>query len=362
MSTSEPSGQIATPPSTTDLRVVVASPLSEELCELIEQREPRLTLIRDHSLLPPQRYAGDHRGDPLFSQSDDQRARFDALVDSADALYGLPLESPQELARTVAANPRLRWVHTTPAGGGAQVRQANLPDDALDRIAFTQSGGVHAQPLAEFALLGVLAGLKNLPRLQQAQRAGEWADRWNMGLLSDATVVVVGLGGIGRRVAELFTGLGARVIGVHRRQVDAAVESIVPVEGLADAAATATAIVMTLPGTTATEQMLSREVLAALHPGTIIVNVGRGTTIDEDALVDALRDGRVGYAALDVFATEPLPASSPLWQMPNVLVSPHTSALRPDEDRKIAELFAENATRLIDGREQLNRVNTVEFY
>ena len=93
-----------------------------------------------------------------------------------------------------------------------------------------------------------------------------------------------------------------------------------------------------------------------------MVNVGRGTVVDEDALLPALRDDRISFAALDVFATEPLPAESPLWDEPNVLVSPHTAALNAAEDRLIAELFAANATRLLDGGELQNRVDTVDFY
>jgi phosphoglycerate dehydrogenase-like enzyme len=345
------------------LRLVLATPLSEDLCRLVEQREPRIDLIRDQSLMPPQRHAGDHHGDPAFVRTPEQQARFEAMIDSAEALYGLPEESSAQLARTVAANPNLRWVHTTPAGGGSQVYNANLPAAALERIIFTQSGGVHAEPLAEFALLGVLAGIKSLPRLQAAQARGEWADRQTVDVMSSQTIVVVGLGGIGRVTAEKFALLGARVIGVHRRPVEVpGVSEVVPVERLADVAAQADAIVMTLPGTKSTENMLSREVLARLRPGTTVVNVGRGTTIDEDALVEALNDGRVGYAALDVFRVEPLPPESPLWAHPRVLVSPHTSALHRGEDRLIAELVAENATRLLDGREMVNRVNTVEFY
>jgi len=345
------------------LRLVLATPLSEELCALVELREPRIDLIRDQTLLPPQLHAGDHRGDPAFVRTPAEQARFDAMVDTADALYGLPGESSAQLARTVAANPGLRWVHTTPAGGGSQVHDANLPADALERIIFTQSGGVHAEPLAEFALLGVLAGIKGLPRLQAAQARGEWAARQTVSVMSSQTIVVVGLGGIGRATAEKFALLGARVIGVHRRPVDVAgVVEVVPVESLGDAVAEADAIIMTLPGTAHTEKMLSRDVLARLRPGTTVVNVGRGSTVDEDALVEALNDGRVGYAALDVFRVEPLPASSPLWAHPRVLVSPHTSALHSGEDRLIAELVAENATRILDGLPMVNRVNTVEFY
>ncbi len=174
---------------------------------------------------------------------------------------------------------------------------------------------------------------------------------------------MVGLGGIGRRSAELLAGLGARVIGVHRHQVEAVgVEKVIPVEELAEAASEADAIVLTLPGTEQTHKLLSREVLARVKPGITIVNVGRGTTVDEDALIEALQDGRVGFAALDVVYREPLAPESPLWDLPNVLISPHSAALNAEEDRRIAELFAANATRLIDGQPLVNRVNTREFY
>jgi phosphoglycerate dehydrogenase-like enzyme len=153
------------------------------------------------------------------------------------------------------------------------------------------------------------------------------------------------------------------VIGVHRRPVEAeGVERVEPVERLAQVAAEVDAIVLALPGTPSTERMLSREVLAGIKPGATIVNVGRGTTVDEPALIEALEDGRVGFAALDVFAVEPLPASSPLWDMAQVVIAPHTAGVDGHESRLVAELFAENATRLLDGEPLRNAVDTVEFY
>jgi phosphoglycerate dehydrogenase-like enzyme len=122
------------------------------------------------------------------------------------------------------------------------------------------------------------------------------------------------------------------------------------------------AIVLALPGTAQTDRMLSREVLAAIKPGATVVNVGRGTTVDEAALADALSDGRVGLAVLDVTYVEPLPSTSPLWDLPNVLLSPHTAAISAHEPRLIAELFVANATALLDGMPLKNVVNTVEFY
>ena len=286
------------------------------------------------------------------------------MVDSADALYGIPDVDPAALKRTADANPELRWVHTMAAGGGGQVKAAGLSEDQLSRIVFTTSAGVHGGPLAEFAVFGVLAGAKDLARLLAQQR-----DQALERPLGDAP----GLGDdrAGRRSRRHRSRGGqeagrarcdrdrhqpARRPGRARRPADPGrptSSSTVP---------EVDAIVLTLPGTAATEKLIGAEVLAAVKPGTILVNVGRGTVVDEDALLPALRDGRIGFAALDVFATEPLPESSPLWAEPNVLVSPHTAALNAAEDRLIAELFAANATRLLDGDELVNVVDTVDFY
>ena len=146
----------------------------------------------------------------------------------------------------------------------------------------------------------------------------QWGPREPLGLLRETTVLVVGLGrDRAAHGASCCRGSAAASIGVHRREVDVpGVTSIVPVEAFADAAREADAIVLALPGTAQTEGMLSREVLAAVKPGITIVNVGRGSTVDEPALIEALQDGRVGLAVLDVVAVEPLPQDSPLWTLP----------------------------------------------
>lgn len=341
------------------LRVVVATPLSTENADLVRRLEPRIDLIHDPELAGPPSDDWMERYDrPAHLQ-----AAFEHYVDSAEALYGVPDQSGAGLARTVAANPGLRWVHTIPAGGGQQIRAAHLDRAALDRILFTTSAGVHAEPLSEFAVFGVLAGAKLLPWLLENQAAHRWAPRRVMPIASDLTVAVVGLGAIGRLTATKLSGLGYRVIGVHRRPVEAdGVAEIVGIDRLAEVAASVDAMVLALPGTEQTHRLISRDVLAAARPGLTLVNVGRGTTVDEEALVEALEDGRVGLAVLDVTAVEPLPADSPLWSLRNVIIAPHTAAISPHEPRRIAELFAENARRLLDGEPLLNRVNTVEFY
>lgn len=345
------------------LRVVVATPLSETLCQLIERLEPRIDLVREQSWYPPMRHPADFSGDPSFRRSTTEQRAFEAMLDSADVLYGIPDVDPTALRRTADANTGLRWVQTMAAGGGGQVKAAGLSAAQLSRIVFTTSAGVHGGPLAEFAVFGVLAGAKNLDRLLAQQHDRSWTGRWEMTQVSEMTVLVVGLGGIGKAVAEKLDALGATVIGTSRHSKPVGhVHRLVAVADLVSTVPEVDAIVLTLPGTAATEKLIGAEVLAVVKPGTVLVNVGRGTVVDEDALLPALRDGRIGFAALDVFATEPLPQDSPLWGERNVLVSPHTAALNSAEDRLIAELFAANATRFLDGVAMQNEVDTIDFY
>jgi phosphoglycerate dehydrogenase-like enzyme len=345
------------------LRVVVATPLNETLCRRIVELEPRIDLVRDQQLLPSMRFAADFSGDPTFSRTRPQQKRFEDLLDSAEVLYGIPDVDPVALARTIDANPRLRWVQTMAAGGGAQVKAANLSADDLERVIFTTSAGVHGGPLAEFAVFGLLAGAKTLPRLLRQQQRHEWTQRWEMAQISDQTILILGLGGIGRAVAHKLTALGVHVIGVsrHDEPVDGVAEVVSP-DRLREVIPRVDGIVLTLPQTDATYKLVGSDLLSLVKPNTTLVSLGRGTVVDESALIDALDDGRIGFAALDVFAVEPLDVSSPLWELPNVLISPHTAALNGAEERRIAELFARNASNLLDGRPLVNVVDAVEFY
>jgi phosphoglycerate dehydrogenase-like enzyme len=181
--------------------------------------------------------------------------------------------------------------------------------------------------------------------------------------LDEMTVLIVGLGGIGAECARRFHALGARVWGTTRSgEAVAGVDRLIPLDELRDAVAHVDAIVVTLPGTAQTHHLIGADILDAVKPGAIVANVGRGTVIDEEALLDALDDGRIAFAALDVFEQEPLADASPLWAHPRVLVSPHTAALSSKEEERIARRFAENAARLLDGEPLTAVVDTVEFY
>jgi glyoxylate/hydroxypyruvate reductase len=349
----------------TRTQVLIASPLEAELAARIQAADPRAEVLFEPDLLPPAVYPGDHRGDPSFARDAEGEARWRALLDRAEVLFGVPGDSAEGLAEVVNGLPRLRWVHATSAGAGEQVRKAGLSPEALKRVVITTSSGVHAVPLAEFAILGLLAMAKELPRLIEDQRARAWPEvRRPFRELSGQTLFLLGLGEIGREVARLGKALGMRTVGFRRTEGPPPewVDEVHGPQRLAELAGQADAMVVSLPMTEQTAGLVDRATIERLPASCIFVNIGRGGVVDEPALIDALRDRRIAGAVLDVFATEPLPADSPLWTLPNVLVTPHAAALSARENERIAELFADNLRRHLDGRPLRNVVEPGLYY
>lgn len=350
--------------TTTPTTVLVATPLEEELVQRIRDQVPGVEVLHDKSLLPPPRYPSDHAGERGFRRDDDAQRRFDRWVERAHVTLGVPTERPEALHELIRRAPHLRWVQGTSAGMGQLVRAAGLSDADLDRVTFTSSVGVHATQLAEWAMLGVLAFTKDLPRLQRDKAEHRW-DHYPVRELSGQRLLVVGLGHIGRAVAQYARALGMHVTGVrrtpHERDLDV-VDRVASTAQLPDLVPAADAVVLALPATTETERVFTGDLIGALPRHAVLVNVGRGSTVDEAALVAALRHGRLAGAALDVFEKEPLPPHSPLWDLENVLLSPHTAALSDKENERIVELFCDNLRRLRDRQPLRNVVDPGLFY
>jgi phosphoglycerate dehydrogenase-like enzyme len=330
--------------------VVIATPLEAELVERLREVDPRLDVRFDPDLLPHPRFPSDHVGDPSFTRTPDQERRFAELVAGAEVLYGFPGEDPRQIAWAVRTAPGLRYVQATFAGAGQQLAAAGLSPEELGGIQWASSAGVHATPLAEWSIFGILAFTKGLPRLRADQRDRRW-DHYPVDELRGSTVLVVGLGSIGTEVARLAEAFGMNVLSVRRSHGD--LDELLP---------QADSIVVTLPLTEETRGLIDRSRIERMRRGAIFVNVGRGGVVDEEALVDALRSGQLRGAALDVFTQEPLPPESPLWALDNVIVSPHTSALSWHENERIVELFADNLGRYLRGDELRSRVRTSVFY
>ena len=346
-------------------QVMIASPLEAELVARVRRADPRIEVLWEPDLLPPARYPADHGGDPAFRRDRAGEARWRAMLDRAEVLFGVPGDSVDALAEVVTSASRIRWIHATSAGAGEWVRRANLAPEDLERVAITTSSGVHAVPLAEFAILGLLAIAKELPRLVTDQRAKVWPEvRQPLRELHGQTLFLLGLGAIGREVARLGKALGMRTVGFRRTQGPPPewVDEVHGPERLPDLAGEADAVVGSLPLTEQTAGLVDRATIERLPPDCIFVNVGRGGVVDEPALIDALRERRIGGAVLDVFAEEPLPPDSPLWTLPNVLVTPHAAALSPRENERIVELFVANLRRFLDGDPLTNVIEPGVYY
>jgi phosphoglycerate dehydrogenase-like enzyme len=348
---------------TRPVEVAIATPIEPDLVAVIREIGDRIKVIHRPELLPPIRYPGDHRGIDGFRRSAEEEIRWQASLAGAEVLLGIPGDSPEGLAAAVHGTPGLRWVQGTAAGAGEQLKAAALTKAELHRITVTSASGVHAGPLAEFCLFGLLAMSKGMPRMRADQLAHHW-DHYPVAELRGRTLLVLGLGAVGTEVARLAKAFGMHTLGMNRRGSSDSpdIDEAHPPTSLDKLLPRADAIVVTLPLTDETAGMLDARAFARMKPATLLVNVGRGGVIDEVAMVNALRDHRLAGAVLDVFATEPLPKTSPLWDMPNVVVSPHTTALSPHENKRIVALFVKNLRRYLDGKELINRIDPQLFY
>lgn len=350
--------------TTDELTIAIAVPLEAEHVELIRAVDPSITVLYEPDLLPPERFPADHVGDPNFNRTPEQEERYWAMLNKAQILYGLPNESPAGLAKIAKSNPHLEWIHAMAAGAGGAVKASGLDTETLRKFRVTTSAGVHALPLAEFSAFGILNGFKRSAEMAQDQAAKVWPElRTPTKLANGSTVVIAGLGEIGMETARIAKALGMKVSG-SKRNVEAieGIDEVTDNAGLPGLLAKADAVVNTLPGTPYTEKLFNKDLFSAMKPGTVFVNVGRGTVVDEEALLEALDNGQVSYACLDVFAVEPLPQDSPLWRHPKVLVSPHTSALSSAENRLIAERFCSNLRTFLAGGELPHVVDPIHFY
>jgi phosphoglycerate dehydrogenase-like enzyme len=224
-------------------------------------------------------------------------------------------------------------------------------------IPVTGSAGAKAHVIAEHAMTHLLTLVRRFPELRRAQTAHRWIRQdinRAMGSLEDATVCVVGLGSVGCDLARKLKAFDARVLGVTRGRSDAPVDRVFVRSELHAALAQSDAVVITTNADRSSHHLIGADELAAMKPGAYIVNIARGSIIDEPALIAALQAGRVAGAGLDVMATEPLPGDHSLWDMPNVLITPHVAGGGSTGYAGLREIFGANLDRLAAGQPLLN--------
>ena len=321
------------------IRVVVAMDFADELVENLAALAPRLRVERHFPQVPDSAWA-------------------DMEVLYASRLIPLPEQAP-----------RLRWIQLHSAGINHLLGKPIL---AAEDVAITTASGIHATPIAEHCLAMMLAFACRLPHFQRRQAAAEW-DR--SGRTSDTlrgqTLGIVGYGSIGRELARLADCLGMTVVAMRRdlRQSAAAERymeqglgdsqaeiptRLYPPQALASMLGACDFVALTLPLTAGTQQLVDAATLEAMKPNAVLINVSRGAVVDEAALITALAAERIAGAALDVFEEEPLPGSSPLWGLDNVIITPHIAGNMRQYHEKAAALFSENLRRYLQNEPLLN--------
>jgi phosphoglycerate dehydrogenase-like enzyme len=288
-------------------------------------------------------------------------------ADAFSAIHSADVALASRLSVEIVANaPRLRWVHSTAAAVGI----LPLKELAARNIAVTNSRGIQAATMAEFVMGGLLMISRRFHLMFEAQRERRWIqndltrDVWPWSLRG-RQMTIVGLGTIGREVAQRAHAFGMRVTAIRRKVHEmkpAFVDRIAGPEELDDTLRGCDVLVISAPSIAETDRLIGAERLALLNHGAILINVARGKIVDEVALIAALQSGYLGGAVLDVFEREPLEPQNPLWALPNVIISPHVSGVRPDHWDDVIDLFSENLDRFERGEPLLNAVDVHAGY
>ena len=337
--------------------VLICSYLEPEHVERIRHVDDRFNVMHEPELLRPPRYAADHHGDPSFQRTPDQERRWRGLLAQADILFDF---DPTHRADLPELAPNARWIQATSAGIGQLVKD-NKYEKRMPNTIFTTASGVHRRPLTEFVVMAMLMHYKGAPRMINAQQRRHW-ERYAGTDLEGRTLAIVGLGRVGAEIARMCRALGLTVIGTDVSSAPEIVDRYYEISQLHAMLRQADVLVLMVPHTPQTEKMIGAKELALLPRGAYFINIARGAVVDQPALVEALRSGHLGGAALDVFSEEPLPPSSPLWGMPNVLVSPHSASTSDRENRRITDLFCDNLGRFLKGEPLRNVLNTALMY
>jgi phosphoglycerate dehydrogenase-like enzyme len=295
---------------------------------------------------------------PLPAEREARLAEADcARVDAAFFSGDIYPDFSRQFFSAARKAPGLRWLHAYNVGVDHPIY-----DEMLARgVRLTNSAGSTAEPVAQTAIAGMLMLARNFPRWLADQREHRWDPMRGADVPRDLrgqTALVLGLGHIGAEFARLARALGLKVIGIRRSitQSHPAVDEIHPPARLKELLPRCDWLVIACPLTPETRGLVGADLLARLPHGARVINVARGEIVDQHALIAALQSGHVAGAYLDVVEPEPLPADSPLWDLPNVIVTPHNSSVASGNDRRVFELFRDNLVRWSRGENLINEI------
>lgn len=339
------------------INIVIGTFLEADLVKRIEASAGDVIVHYRPDLLPPPRYACDHSAPPRDLTSA-QRDEWRGIVAQADVMWDFDWFEPAAMRERCV---NLKWVQGTSAGIGGFVQRHGLDQGTF---IMTTAGGIHAVPLAEFVVMGALYFIKGIPQLTRWKSEHHW-ERYTTRQLKGCRALVVGLGGMGRQIVQQLASQGVEVWGLGRtgRTYDIeGVSRVIDRSGLDATLPGVDLLVLSCPLTPDTEGIIGATQVALLKSDAIVVNVSRGQLVDQDALVQALSEHKIAGACLDVFVEEPLPSTSPLWDLDNVIVSPHSASTVRTENEDLVTLFLENLDHLRRGEPLRNVYDRVLGY
>jgi phosphoglycerate dehydrogenase-like enzyme len=328
-----------------EVRVMVTTALDEAILKQITAVSSRIKLTSVSELIKAEK-----KGDAAAEK------QMDALLAGTEIIYGFSL--PENV---IDRAPKLKWFQTVSAGVD------RFLDDKFRQspVIMTSVSGIHAVPIGEFVLGLMLMLAKQAPLVFQQKQQQQWKPFVPM-VLRSKTVGIVGLGNIGREVARLAKAFGMRVVATRRsaRQSQRAryVDRLFAPNQLLQLLAESDFVVLTLPLTKETHRIIGETELRSMKPTAYLINVARGQVVDEEALVHAVEENRIAGAGLDVFTREPLPAESRLWELPNVVLSPHVAGLMEDYGVQATAVFCQNLRRYLAGKRLINVVDKERGY
>ena len=340
------------------VKIMITFYLEQELVDKIKNLDPRIEVLYEPSLMGRPRYQSHHVG---FQGTPDQEKIWLKQMSQAEVIFGyIGRAHLRELPKFA---PHLKWNQSPSTGIGQMVNRGGLTESD---IIFTTAGGVHVTPLSEFVMMSMLMFVKDALRMAEEKKRHNW-ERYCGTELRGKTLAVISLGRTGQEIARLGKSFGMRVIGTKRHTVGVDpsslnVDQLYPWTNLQPLLKEADFVVLCIPHTSETEGMIGEEEFATMKPGSVLINIARGTIYDEPAFIRALESGHLAGAAIDVAAKEPLPPESPLWDMPNVIISPHSASTADSENWKLTDLFCDNLLRYLDGQNLRNVLNKKTLY
>lgn len=336
--------------------MLITSYLDPALVNLIREKVPEVEVIYRQDLLYVPKHPTDHTSIP--NRTPDQEREWKDLLASADILFDFDHSHIEDLPE-IAHN--LKWIQATSAGIGQLVRSKGYSEKT--NWIFTTASGVHIRPLAEFVLMSMLIFAKDYFRTEAQQSKKEWVF-FTANELRDYTLGIIGLGKIGREIARAAKAFDMRVVGTRRDPSIATpnVDEVYSPSELSSVLKQSNFLCISAPHTDETSNLIGANEIAQLPQNAVLINISRGAVVDETALIEALRSGKLYGASLDVFIREPLPKDNPLWTMPRVIVSPHSASNGIKENERIVELFCKNLRLFVEGKPLINVLDTKKLY